>query len=129
MIVGIGVDIVEHERIARIHERYQDRFARRILDGLEMKDYLKAPSPVRFLAKRFAAKEAASKALGTGISSGITLVMMCVRHDNNGKPLLELNGEAGNCASRLGVTAQWLSISDEEKHSVAMVILESNTSN
>jgi holo-[acyl-carrier protein] synthase len=124
MIVGIGIDIVEHERIARIHERYQDRFARRILDRLEMEDYRKALSPVRFLAKRFAAKEAASKALGTGISSGITLLMLCVRHDGNGKPLLELNGEAANYAKSLGVTARWLSISDEENHSVAMVVLE-----
>jgi len=124
MIVGIGVDIVEHDRIARIYERYHDRFARRILDQREMEDYRKAASPVRFLAKRFAAKEAASKALGTGISNGITLVMMCVRHDGNGKPLLELNGEADNYAKRLGVTTRWLSISDEEKHSVAMVILE-----
>jgi holo-[acyl-carrier protein] synthase len=124
MIVGIGIDIVEHERIARIHERYHDRFAERILDRLEMEDYRKAPSPVRFLAKRFAAKEAASKALGTGIASGITLVMLCVRHDDNGKPLLELNGEAENYANSLGVTARWLSISDEENHSVAMVVLE-----
>jgi holo-[acyl-carrier protein] synthase len=124
MIVGIGIDIVEHDRIARIHQRYQDRFARRILDKLEMEDYHKAPSAVRFLAKRFAAKEAASKALGTGMSNGIALAMLCVRHDDKGKPLLELNGEAANYAKSLGITNKWLSISDEENHSVAMVVLE-----
>jgi holo-[acyl-carrier protein] synthase len=124
MIVGIGVDIVEHERIARIHDRYHDKFAMRILDRLEMNDYRQAPSPVRFLAKRFAAKEAASKALGTGFSSGITLNAICVRHDDKGKPVLELSGTAAAYADKLGATALWLSISDEEKNSVAMVILE-----
>ena len=120
MIVGVGIDIVEHARIARIHARYGDKFARRILDEMEMDDYRKAPSKVSLLAKRFAAKEAASKALGTGFARGITLNMICVRHDNDGRPLLEL------CASKLGAVTPWLSISDEENYSIAMVVLESS---
>ena len=128
MIVGIGIDIVEYQRIARIHERYHEKFARRILDKLELEEYLKASSPVRLLAKRFAAKEAATKALGTGMSRGITFSMICVRHDDNGKPLLELNDAAAEYASKLGVVSQWLSISDEESYSIAMVVLETGNS-
>ncbi len=124
MIAGIGIDIVEHGRIAHIHERYGERFARRILDEREMEDYRNAASKVRLLAKRFAAKEAAVKALGTGFSRGITLGMVCVRHDRNGKPLLELRGGAADYAEQLGVTVQWLSISDEQHYSLAAVVLE-----
>ena len=124
MIAGVGIDIVEHKRIARIHTRYGEKFARRILDEMEMEDYRKAPSKVRLLAKRFAAKEAASKALGTGFTRGITLNMICIRHDSNGRPLLEFCSKASDYASNLGVVEKWLSISDEEKYSTAMVVLE-----
>ena len=124
MIAGVGIDIVEHERIARIHARYGEKFARRILDELEMEDYRKASSKHRLLAKRFAAKEAASKALGTGFSRGISLNMICVRHDSNGRPLLEFYSKALDYASNLGVVANWLSISDEQSYSTAMVVLE-----
>ena len=124
MIAGIGVDIVEHDRIAHIHRRYGEKFARRILDDIEMEDYRKAASKVRLLAKRFAAKEAASKALGTGFSNGITLNMICVRHDSNGRPLLELCAGAADYAGRMGVGIQWLSISDEQNYSIAVVVLE-----
>ncbi len=124
MIAGVGIDIVEHARIARIHERYQEKFARRILDNAEMLDYQNAASPTRILAKRFAAKEAASKALGTGFRNGITFNMICIRHDENGKPLLELTAKAAERANQLGVVNQWVSISDEDHHSVAMVIFE-----
>jgi holo-[acyl-carrier protein] synthase len=125
MIAGIGIDIVEHDRVARIHQRYHEKFARRILDDLEMNEYQKSRAPVRFLAKRFAAKEAAVKALGTGFSNGITLNMIGVRHDKNGKPILELSAKAAEYASLLGVNSQSLSISDEKKNSVAIVVLES----
>ena len=126
MIVGVGIDIVEHARIARIHGRYGDKFARRILDELEMEDYRKAPSQVSLLAKRFAAKEAAAKALGTGFARGITLNMICVRHDDKGRPLLELCASAAEHANKLGAVIPWLSISDEENYSIAMVVLESS---
>jgi len=124
MIAGVGIDIVEHKRIARIHIRYGEKFARRILDELEMEDYRKAPSKDRLLAKRFAAKEAASKALGTGFSRGISLNMICVRHDSNGRPLLVFHAKASEYANKLGVVTRWLSISDEENYSTAMVVLE-----
>ncbi|UCB54403.1 MAG: holo-ACP synthase [Thiotrichales bacterium] len=125
MIAGIGVDIVELERIRQIHNRYGEKFARRILDDHELAEYRKATSKERLLAKRFAAKEAASKALGTGFSNGITLNMIGVRHDSNGRPLLELSSDAAAYAGKLGVARRWLSISDEKNYSIAMVVLES----
>jgi holo-[acyl-carrier protein] synthase len=89
-----------------------------------MEDYRKATSKDRLLAKRFAAKEAASKALGTGFTRGITLNMICIRHDSNGRPLLEFYSKASDYASNLGVVEKWLSISDEVNYSTAMVVLE-----
>jgi holo-[acyl-carrier protein] synthase len=126
MIAGIGIDIVEHRRIMHIHDRFRERFARRILDEVEMRDYLQSPSKEKLLAKRFAAKEAAAKALGTGFSQGITLHMICVYHDENGKPLLELRDKAAAYASNLGIVNHLLSISDEENYSIAMVVLEAS---
>ena len=126
MIVGVGIDIVDHALKARVHARYGDKFARRSLDELEMDDYRKSPSQVSLLAKRFAAKEAASKALGTGFTRGITLNMISVRHDDDGRPLLELCGSAAEHATRFGVVTPWLSISDEQSYSIAMVVLESS---
>ena len=124
MIAGIGVDIVEHERIERIYERYQDRFAEKILSVDEMSEYRESAYPVRLLAKRFAAKEAATKALGTGMAQGITFSMIAVSHDLHGKPLLTLSSIAAEVAERMGVVSSLLSISDEQHHSVAMVVLE-----
>lgn len=124
MIAGIGVDIVEHERIERIYERYQDRFAEKILSDDEMNDYRESVYPVRLLAKRFAAKEAATKALGTGMSQGVTFAMIAVSHDLHGKPLLMLTSKAAEVAEKMGVVSSLLSISDEQHHSVAMVVLE-----
>ena len=127
MIAGIGIDIVEHGRMARLHQRFKERLASRILDDLEMHDYRKAAAPARFLAKRFAAKEAAVKALGTGFINGITFKMVRVRHDKYGKPLLELAAEAAERAQSLGIDRYWLSISDEQNNSVAVVVLEAAT--
>ena len=124
MIAGIGIDIVEHRRIVQIHDRYREKFARRLLDEEEMEDYLQASSKEKLLAKRFAAKEAAVKALGTGFSDGISLQMIAIRHDEHGKPLLVLRDRAAACADNLGVVNQLLSISDEQNYAVAMVVLE-----
>ena len=128
MIAGIGIDIVEHGRVERIHERYGEKFARRILDDTEMEDYQGASSKARLLAKRFAAKEAAVKALGTGFSMGITLNMVAIRHDDSGRPLLELNSVAKKVAESKGVDVLLISISDETEYAVAMVVFEAYTS-
>jgi holo-[acyl-carrier protein] synthase len=124
VIAGIGVDIVAVARIARVLEQHGEHFARRLLAESEFADYRAAPAPAAFMAKRFAAKEAFGKALGTGIAKGVTLREIAVRHDVAGRPLLELSGAAEHCARR-GIVAWHLSLADEQENAVAMVVLES----
>ena len=125
MIAGIGVDIVAVARIARILEQHGDHFARRLLADSEWQDYLATPVRAPFMAKRFAAKEAFGKALGTGIAQGVTLPQIAVLHDAAGRPLLDLSGAAAEQCARRGIVAWHLSLADEKDHAVAMVVLES----
>ena len=125
MIIGIGTDIIAVERVGKSWERHGHRFAERILAPEEMVEFSQLKQSVSFLAKRFAVKEAASKALGTGIAKGISWHDIRVEHDELGKPLLVLNGEAQVRAKNLGARQQHVSISDEKDHVVAFVILES----
>ncbi|MGK2940399.1 MAG: holo-ACP synthase [Immundisolibacter sp.] len=125
MIAGIGVDIVAVARIARIVEEHGDGFARRLLAPNEWPDYEAARDRPAFLAKRFAAKEAFGKALGTGIAEGVTLPQIAVNHDAAGRPLLELSGAAAEHCARRGIVSWHLSIADERDQAMAMVVLES----
>jgi holo-[acyl-carrier protein] synthase len=125
LITGIGVDIVEIERIEKVHARFGERLARRLLDHEELSEYAASGGKARMLARRFAAKEAASKALGTGFSHGIGPVTIGVRHLEHGRPVIEFSGPAKKRLQQLGVTTSWLSISDEKYYSVAVVVLES----
>ena len=124
MIVGIGVDITSVSRIATAHARFRERFARRILDTEELAEYADRAEPVPFLAKRFAIKEAAVKALGTGEREGVLLRHFGVRHDELGRPLLEVSGAAADRCQAIGVTDSHVSVSDEGDSVVAFVILE-----
>jgi holo-[acyl-carrier protein] synthase len=124
LIAGIGVDIVEIERMEKLHARFGERLARRLLDAGEYEEYAASASKPRLLARRFAAKEAASKALGTGFSQGIGPTMIGVRHLEHGRPSIEFSGPAKTRSQQLGVSALWLSISDEKRYSVATVVLE-----
>jgi len=124
VIAGIGVDIVAVARIARLIEQHGEHFARRLLAVSEFDDYRAAPAPAAFMAKRFAAKEAFGKALGTGIARGVTLPQIAVRHDDAGRPLLELSGAAAEHCARRNIVAWHLSLADERDHAVAMVVLE-----
>ena len=90
MIAGIGVDLATISRIEKVHQRFGDRFAKRILNSEEMPAYNSHHSPDRFLTKRFAVKEAAVKALGTGERMGILLKDFYLEHDELGKPLLRV---------------------------------------
>ena len=123
-IVGLGTDIVEIERITAHVARSGDKLAKRVLTEAEFDIYQQHSQPSRYLAKRFAAKEAAAKALGTGIGRGISFQHFEVRNDAQGKPELFLSGRAAELAAELGVTALWLSISDEQAYACATVILE-----
>lgn len=124
-IIGIGTDIVEILRIEAVITRSGDRFARRILSADEWVQYQGHAQPGRFLAKRFAVKEASAKALGTGIRHGLAFNQFSVSSDSLGKPLLHFTGEAQSLAARLGVRAAHVTLADERHYACATVILES----
>ena len=123
MILGIGTDIVQVARVAHSLERFGVRFARRILTEREWREFTAAPQPAHFLARRFAAKEAAGKALGTGFRDGLQLRHIGVDHDALGRPVLEFLEHAAVLRRSRGVGEAHVSISDEREYAVAFVIL------
>ncbi|MEW6646946.1 MAG: holo-ACP synthase [Pseudomonadota bacterium] len=123
MIYGIGTDIVAVARMGRALQRHGIRFAERILNAAELADYQLAAHPDRFLAKRFAAKEAASKALGTGFSQGLSLHDISVAHDAAGKPMLHFSGRALDLLEARGIGEHFLSLADEHDYAIAYVTL------
>lgn len=127
MIVGLGVDLVEVARIRDVHERFGERFARRILTPEEMKRYA-AGEPISTLAKHFCAKEAAGKALGTGVMGPIGFKHIVVAHRPSGKPYLKLEGPARERLEKIGGRMTHLSISDEKNLTVAVVVIEGGVS-
>ncbi|MDP2575659.1 holo-ACP synthase [Vibrio penaeicida] len=123
-IVGLGTDIAEIDRFEKSLSKLGEAFAKRILTEPELVTFHATKQQSRFLAKRFAAKEAASKALGTGIAKGVTFHDFIVSNDANGKPILSLHNQALAYSTSAGVTHIHLSISDERHYAVATVIFE-----
>ncbi|NUW60518.1 holo-ACP synthase [Cronobacter muytjensii] len=124
-ILGLGTDIVEIDRIEAVISRSGDRLAKRVLNASEWAQYQTHQQPVRFLAKRFAVKEAAAKAFGTGIRNGLAFNQFEVFNDELGKPKLRLWDEAERLAARMGVTAVHVTLADERHYACATVIIES----
>ncbi|MDQ3187260.1 MAG: holo-ACP synthase [Pseudomonadota bacterium] len=124
MIYGIGTDLVEPSRIARLLEKYGERFARRLLTDEEWPDYINSGQPAMFLAKRFAAKEALSKAIGTGMRYPVSLSHIGIIHDRLGKPYFAFHPALSVLVRNEGITNHHLSISDELNLACAFVILE-----
>ena len=124
MIYGIGTDIVEVSRVEDSLARFGEVFARRILSEAEWLAFAQSKTPARFLAKRFAAKEAFSKALGTGLRAPATFQNIGVAHDDLGKPVFELAPELKGALDARAIRACHLSISDEKALAVAFVVLE-----
>lgn len=124
-ILGLGTDIVEIDRIEAVISRSGDRLAKRVLSANEWAQYLEHQQPVRFLAKRFAVKEAAAKAFGTGIRNGLAFNQFEVFNDELGKPKLRLWDEAERLAARMGVTSVHVTLADERHYACATVIIES----
>lgn len=122
MIVGLGVDIAELDRIRASYERFGDAFCRRILTPRETECL--PDQPVAYLASRFAAKEAAVKALGTGFSQGVGFQDIEIRSEPSGQPVLVLHGRARMRADDLMVNNVHLSISHGRDNAVAVVVLE-----
>jgi holo-[acyl-carrier protein] synthase len=124
MIFGIGTDIVEVNRIQASITQFGDDFARRILADSELESYLQSQIKARFLAKRFAAKEAFSKALGTGLRAPATFQNIAVSHDALGKPMLLFSPELQAFLDVKNITQAHISISDEKNLAAAFVVLE-----
>ena len=123
MIIGIGADIVQVSRIQQSLDRLGDAFARRILTDSELKTFKSTKQPVAFLAKRFAAKEAAAKALGTGIGK-VSFRHIEVSNNALGAPKLEFHGYARELQRLKAINHLHLSLSDEKDNAVAFVVLE-----
>ncbi len=126
MIFGIGTDMVSIDRIAAVHDRYGERFARRIMRSEELDAYRAHNDKNRLLAKRFAVKEAAVKALGTGEREGVLLKDFAITHSALGKPQLNISGEAARLCQSFGICAHHVSLSDEQNSVIAFVILETS---
>jgi len=123
MIHGIGTDIVAVARMAELYRRHGERALGKILAPGERVACRKSTQPARFLAKRFAAKEAFGKALGTGVRAPALLPAIAVVHDALGKPSFEFSPVLAMHLAERGLAAH-LSMSDEQDHAVAFVILE-----
>jgi holo-[acyl-carrier protein] synthase len=123
MVKAIGTDIVSTARIEAALERTGRKFAQRILTELEMAQFDVASQPSAFLAKRFAAKEAAVKALGTGIGRGISWHQIHIEHDEMGAPVLIFSGAAALRQAALGSQKAHISIADELDQAIAFVVL------
>lgn len=135
MIAGIGTDIVLLARIQRLHDRYGDRFARRVLGPDELVEFERrrqtgtsdgrtgTDRAVRYLAKRFAGKEAFSKALGLGLRGPMTLLSLQILNDARGKPYTVARKELAPYLRERRLKAQ-ISLSDEVDSALAFVILE-----
>jgi len=122
-VFGIGVDLVETARIQSSIERFGERFLRRVFTQAE-RDYCSAmPVPARHYGARFSAKEAVSKAFGTGIGSQIGWRDIEVRRKATGEPFILLHGPAAELATRLGVLHALISLSHSDHYSVANAIL------
>ena len=125
MIKGIGIDLIDNSRIQVLHEKYGQVFAKKILSKAEMIEFKKSRSPVSYLAKHFASKEALSKALGTGLyRRGIFPSKLTVDHDDKGKPFFIKNDGLLKVLKSISASNVFLSISDTNSHSTAMVLVE-----
>ncbi len=124
MIFGIGVDLVTVSRIQGVYDRFGHRFARRFLHEKELPTLASHKDPSRFLAKRFAIKEAAVKALGTGERTGVLLRDFYVEHTELGKPLLRVDGHAKTLCEKHSIAASHVSLSDEGDQVAAFVVME-----
>ncbi|MFK7161101.1 holo-ACP synthase [Marinospirillum sp. MEB164] len=127
MILGIGTDLAKIARFEQLLARRGDAICQRLLTPAERQAMQKTAQPAAFLAKRFAAKEALLKALGTGLRDGLSWQQIEVSNDALGKPLLALSGVAEQKAQALGVKQIHLSLSDEQEMALAFVLLEGNS--
>jgi len=127
-VLGIGVDLVECARIQHSIDRFGDRFLHRVFTDGEIEYSMSMKFPARHLAARFAAKEAVSKAFGTGIGKAMRWSNIDVQKRPSGEPFLVFSGPAHELAAERGVTSALITLSHTEHHAMASVVLEGATS-
>ncbi len=123
MIFGVGTDILQIARVEGTYGRFGERFVRHLLMAEELERFIGHRRPVRFLAMRFAAKEAIVKAMGTGFANGMWLRDAGVLHDRKGRPEIIFSARGRRLCAQLGISGGHLSLSDEAGLVVAMAIL------
>ena len=123
MIHGVGTDIAAVARLAALYDKHGKRALEKLLAPAELEAFARATDKGRFLAKRFAAKEAFGKALGIGVAAPATLPNVAVEHDDLGKPHFAYAPELAALMRERGLVAH-LSISDEKDYATAFVVVE-----
>lgn len=124
MILGIGTDLIEIERVQQSLDRFGERFMQKVFTEGEITYCQRKKHPAESFAARFAAKEAAAKALGTGISRGISWREIEVRREPGERPTLHLSGRAAERAEAMGVRHLQLSLTHSRQIAMAVVIAE-----
>ena len=124
MIFGVGTDIVEMSRIQATYDRFGERFAQRILMDEELALYRVSKQPVRFLAMRFAGKEATVKAMGTGFAHGVWMRDVGILNNNWGRPIIIWSERGRRVCDRLGVGAGHVSLTDDAGLVMAFAVVE-----
>ncbi len=124
MIYGIGIDLCSIRRVQNIKDL--NKFANKILtsDEIEYLDTLDQKNAVNYLAKQFAAKEALSKAIGTGLTGDVKLNLIEIDRDQSGKPYIKMNDHMKTILSKIGVNSTFVSLADDSDYAIATVILE-----
>src|SRR5213595_2059411 len=123
-VLGIGVDLVECARIQHSIDRFGDRFLHRVFTDGEIEYSMSMKFPARHLAARFAAKEAVSKAFGTGIGKAMGWRDIDIHKKESGEPFLVLHDAAHALAKERAMKSAWISLSHTEHHAVAMIVIE-----
>jgi holo-[acyl-carrier protein] synthase len=124
MVLGVGTDLIEIERIEASMDRFGERFLSRVFSAGEIAYCRRKRQPAESFAARFAAKEAGAKALGTGISRGVSWKEIEVTREMGERPMLHFNGRAGELAAAMGVRRVQLSLSHSRGLAIAMVVVE-----
>jgi len=124
VILGIGTDLCDIGRVERALERFGEKFAARVLVDCELQRFRRHRKPAAYLAKRFAAKEAFSKALGTGIHFPVNWHNVWVENASSGKPSLDFSKPLATFLRERGVESVFVSITDEEGMACAFVVVE-----
>ncbi len=125
-VLGIGVDIVETQRIEHSLERFGERFLHRVFTAGEIEYCQSMKYPARHFAARFAAKEAVSKAFGTGIGKSMGWKDIDVHREGSGQPFVVLGGGAKQLADERKVSAVWISLSHTDHNAAAVAVIETS---